>query len=218
MSQPDAAITILSDMRKGVPRLCVPAQSRGLASVTHNEANLRGMRRTSICKSVRFRLAYIIIGTALFPARPRAIPPASALRQLALVFLLELRRFPGIPAIGKLDAAHLQRVHRTPGDFFIQPEVSPELAAFSLNGGLPFFHPVISFLQIDFIFFERKSMFALWRPLPRAFSRTSVRALRPRPLFCVLFSPARAARTDVRTPLGTALSVPAENCSQPGQC
>lgn len=157
MSQPDAAITILSDMRKGVPRLCVPAQSRGLASVTHNEANLRGMRRTSICKSVRFRLAYIIIGTALFPARPRAIPPASALpaafpfrsflcrllltelRQLALVFLLELRRFPGIPAIGKLDAAHLQRVHRTPGDFFIQPEVSPELAAFSLNGGLPFF-------------------------------------------------------------------------------
>ena len=56
-----------------------PAQSRGLASVTHNEANLRGMRHTSICKSVRFRLAYIIIGAALFPARPQAIPPASAL-------------------------------------------------------------------------------------------------------------------------------------------
>ena len=34
------------------------------------------------------------------------------LRQLALVFLLELRRFPGIPAIGELDAAHLQRIQR----------------------------------------------------------------------------------------------------------
>ena len=48
--------------------------------------------------------------------------------------------------------------------------------------------------------------------------RTSSRAGRLRPLFCGLFSPARAARTGVRTPLGTALSVPAENCSQPGQC
>ena len=48
--------------------------------------------------------------------------------------------------------------------------------------------------------------------------RTSARAGRLRPLFCGLFSPARAARTGVRTPLGTALSVPAENCSQPGQC
>lgn len=48
--------------------------------------------------------------------------------------------------------------------------------------------------------------------------RTSVRAGRPRPLFYGLFSPARAARTGVRTPPGTALSVPTGNCSRPGQC
>ena len=55
-------------------------------------------------------------------------------------------------------------------------------------------------------------------PFLLSFSPTAVRAGRLRPLFCGLFSPARAARTGVRTPLGTALSVPAENCSQPGQC
>ena len=102
MSQPDAAITILSDMRKGVPRLCVPAQSRGLASVTHNEANLRGMRRTSICKSVRSRSAYnlfcglafslflphlFFIGDLLLPLFQLILLP------LPLVLLLEEHRF-----------------------------------------------------------------------------------------------------------------------------
>ena len=55
-------------------------------------------------------------------------------------------------------------------------------------------------------------------PFSLSFSRTSALAGRPRPLFCGLFSPARASRTGVRTPLGTALSVPAGNCSRPGQC
>ena len=55
-------------------------------------------------------------------------------------------------------------------------------------------------------------------PFLLSFSPTAVRAGRLRPLFCGLFSPARAARTGVRTPLGTVPSVPAENCSQPGQC
>ena len=57
---------------------------------------------------------------------------------------------------------------------------------------------------------------------PPLFSRASFRpfvhAAPAPPAFYALFSPARAARTGVRTPLGTALSVPAENCSQPGQC
>ena len=64
---------------KGVsPALCSRAES-GPCVCDAQSACLRGMRRTSICESVRFRLAYIIIGAALFPARPRAIPPASAL-------------------------------------------------------------------------------------------------------------------------------------------
>lgn len=57
---------------------------------------------------------------------------------------------------------------------------------------------------------------------PPLFSRASFRpfvhAAPAPPAFYALFSPARAARTGVRTPLGTALSVPAENCLQPGQC
>ena len=55
-------------------------------------------------------------------------------------------------------------------------------------------------------------------PFFRASFQTSVRAAPAPPAFYALFSPARAARTDAHTPLGTALSVPAENCSRPGRC
>ena len=40
------------------PALCSRAEPGPCVMLTHNEANLRGMRRTSICKSVRFRSAY----------------------------------------------------------------------------------------------------------------------------------------------------------------
>ena len=57
---------------------------------------------------------------------------------------------------------------------------------------------------------------------PPLFSRASFRpfvhAAPAPPAFYALFSPARAARTGVRTLLGTALSVPAGNCSRPGRC
>ena len=60
--------------------------------------------------------------------------------QLPLILLLELRRFSRIPTIGELDAAHLQRVHRTPGDFFIQPEVAAETPTFALQRDLSLIH------------------------------------------------------------------------------
>ena len=55
-------------------------------------------------------------------------------------------------------------------------------------------------------------------PFSRASFQTSVHAAPAPPAFYVPFWPARAARTGVRTPPGTALSVPAGNCSRPGQC
>ena len=43
-----------------------PRRAGALRHVTHNEANLRGMRHTSICKSVRSRSAYdLLCGLAL---------------------------------------------------------------------------------------------------------------------------------------------------------
>lgn len=55
-------------------------------------------------------------------------------------------------------------------------------------------------------------------PFSRASFRPSVHAAPAPPAFYVPFWPARAARTGVRTPPGTALSVPTGNCSRPGQC
>ena len=55
-------------------------------------------------------------------------------------------------------------------------------------------------------------------PFSRASFQTSVHAAPAPPAFYVPFWPARAARTGVRTPPGTALSVPTGNCSRPGQC
>ena len=66
-------------LERGFPGSVFPRRVGALRHADAQSACLRGMRRTSICKSVRFRLAYIIIGAALFPARPQAIPPASAL-------------------------------------------------------------------------------------------------------------------------------------------
>lgn len=45
-------------LKGGSPALCSRAESGPCVMPTHNEANLRGMRRTSICESVRFRSAY----------------------------------------------------------------------------------------------------------------------------------------------------------------
>lgn len=66
-------------LERGFPGSVFPRRAGALRHADAQSACLRGMRRTSICKSVRFRLAYIIIGVKLFPARLRAIPPASAL-------------------------------------------------------------------------------------------------------------------------------------------
>ena len=109
MSQPDAVNTnIVGYAKGGSPALCSRAES-GPCVCDAQSACLRGMRRTSICKSVRFRSAYnsswlslrescrrrrLRGSAACYPLRPRCarppLPKGEARRRLLLGFSFSL--------------------------------------------------------------------------------------------------------------------------------
>ena len=100
---------IVGYAKGGSPALCSRAEPGPCVMPTHNEANLRGMRRTSICKSVRSRSAYnsswlslrescrhrrLRGSAACYPLRPRCtrppLPKGEARSRLLLGFSFSL--------------------------------------------------------------------------------------------------------------------------------